>query len=271
MNNTSQLDRARSFVALHEREGAFLIPNPWDAGSARMLEALGFEALATTSSGFARTLGRSDGMVTLDEKLAHVRLLSGSVNIPLSADLEDGFARDPKGVAETITRVAEAGAVGASIEDHTRDPEDPIFDFQLSVERVHAAVEAARAFDFPFTLTARSENLLWDRMDLDDTIRRLQAFESVGADVLYAPGLTTLPDVRRVTNSVKRPVNVLGPLVKGATTAEIARAGAKRISLGGALQLASVSGALIAAMETLDRGSFEWLHNLETQASWHVQ
>ncbi len=147
-------------------KGRFSFRIPGTPGPRELLEALGFEALATTSAGFAQTLGRSDGMVTFDEKLAHVRLLSGSVNIPLSADLEDGFARRPKGVAETITHVAEAGAVGASIEDHTRDPEDPIFDFQLAVERVHAAVEAARAFDFPFTLTARSENLLWDRMDL---------------------------------------------------------------------------------------------------------
>lgn len=260
----TQHDKATRFAALHARDGAFIIPNPWDVGSARILAGLGFEALATTSGGFAQTLGRADGMVSLEEKLAHVRQLAGAVDIPLSADLENGFAHEPAGVAETILRVAEAGAVGASIEDHTRDPEDPIYDFQLAVERIEAAVEAARSLPFPFMLTARAENFLWGRPDLDDTIRRLQAFEAAGADVLYAPRLTTLGEVAAVTRALSKPVNVLAPFVKGATVAQLADAGARRISIGGVLNRAAVSGMIRAAEEMLREGTFTWTNDLAT-------
>jgi len=259
-----QSDKAHRFVALHERAGAFIIPNPWDAGSARILEKLGFEALATTSGGFAVTLGRKDGQVTLEEKLAHVRQIVNAVDIPLSVDLEDGFAREPEGVAETIRRVAEAGAVGGSIEDHTRDPSNPIYDFDFAVERVHAAVEAARSLPFPFTLTARAENFLWHRPDLDDTIRRLLAFEAVGADVLYAPRLTTLDEVRAITGALHKPVNVLSPFIKGATLKQLEEAGAKRISVGGVLSRAANTGLIRAAREMKEDGTFTWVDDLET-------
>ncbi|MGA7305957.1 MAG: isocitrate lyase/phosphoenolpyruvate mutase family protein [Rhodothermales bacterium] len=260
----TQTEKANSFVALHERAGAFVIPNPWDVGSARVLAGLGFEALATTSGGFAQTLGRADGMVTLEEKLSHVRQLVGAVDLPLSVDLENGFAHRPEGVAANILKVADAGAVGASIEDHTRDPSNPIYEFDLAVERIHAAVEAAGSLSFPFTLTARSENFLWGRHDLDDTIRRLQAFEAAGADVLYAPRLTTLDEVAAVAGALSKPVNVLGPFVKGATVAQLADAGARRISVGGVLNRAAVSGMIRAAEEMLREGTFTWTNDLAT-------
>src|SRR5437763_12686365 len=209
----TQLEKAARFKALHEREGAFVIPNPWDAGSARLLEGLGFEALATTSAGFANSLGRPDGRVARDEAIEHCRQLSAATDLPLSADLENCFADDPAEAAETVLLAARAGVVGGSIEDYTGDPSNPIYDFALAVERVHAAVEASRSLDFPFTLTARAENLLRGRQDLDDTIRRLQAFEAAGADVLYAPGLTTLDEVRLVTGALRKPVNVLAPVM----------------------------------------------------------
>lgn len=206
---TTQREKAERFKTLHERDGAFLIPNPWDAGCARLLQGLGFEALATTSAGFAQTLGRLDGSVTLEEKLAHCRALSEVTDVPLSADLENGFADDPQSVARTIRLAAEAGVVGGSIEDYSGER---IYDFEHAVERVKAAVEAARSLDFPFTLTARAENLLRGRQDLDDTIRRLQAYAQAGADVLYAPGLRTLDEIREVCRAVDKPVNVLAAL-----------------------------------------------------------
>lgn len=181
----TQKERAERFKALHQREGAFVIPNPWDLGSTRLLAALGFEALATTSVGFAHSLGRLDGEVTRDEAIEHCRALCAAVDLPVSADLENCFAHDPTEAAATILAGAEAGLVGGSIEDYTGDPSHPIYDFGLAVERVHAAAEAARSLDFPFTLTARAENLLRGRADLDDTIHRLQAYEAAGADVLY--------------------------------------------------------------------------------------
>ena len=259
---TTTLEKAERFRELHAREGAFVIPNPWDVGSARLLEGLGFVALATTSSGFAWTLGRSDGRVSLDEALEHSRSLAGATSIPLSADLENGYADDPATVARTIDRAAEAGASGGSIEDWSGEA---IYDFTLAVERIHAAAEAAHALEIPFTLTARAENLIRGRDDLGDTLRRLQAFEAAGADVLYAPGLKTLDEVRAVTSAVTKPVNVLAPLVRGATVSELAAAGAKRLSVGGALTMASVAPLLRAGREMRERGSFGWL--AET-ASW---
>lgn len=258
----TQAEKANAFRALHERAGAFVIPNPWDVGSARLLAGLGFEALATTSSGFAHALGRVDGMVTLQEKIDHCQALCAATELPLSADLENGFADEPGRVAETILLVAGTGVAGGSIEDYSGDPSRPIYDFDLAVERVHAAVEAARSLDFPFTLTARAENLLRGRHDLDDTIRRLQAFERAGADVLYAPALTTLDEVRAVTGAVTRPVNVLAPPLAGVTVAQLAEAGARRISIGGALARAAIAALLRAATEIRDQGSFAWTSDL---------
>lgn len=254
----TQAEKARQFRALHERNGAFVIPNPWDTGSARLLAALGFEALATTSAGFAYASGRLDGQVTLDDKLAHCRSLSAATDLPVSADLENGFADEPRDVARTIVRIAEAGAVGGSIEDWSGPESKRIYDFNLSVERVQAAVEAARGLGFPFTLTARAENLLRGRHDMDDTIRRLQAYEAAGAEVLYAPGLATLDAVRAVTAAVGKPVNVLAPPVRGATVAQLAAAGAKRISVGGALARAAIGALLRAGREMRDAGSLRW-------------
>jgi 2-methylisocitrate lyase-like PEP mutase family enzyme len=262
----NQTEKAERFKALHEREGAFVIPNPWDAGSARLLASLGFEALATTSSGFANSLGRLDGQAARDEVIEHCRNLSEATDLPVSADLENCFAHDPSKAAETIRLGARAGLVGCSIEDFTGDAEKPIYDFGLAVERVHAAAEAARALDFPFTLTARCENLLHGKDDMDDTIRRLQAFEAAGADVLYAPGLKTLEDVRLVTGALTKPVNVLGPFVKGVTVAQLAEAGAKRISTGGALARASLTALLRAGAEMLDEGGFKWTTGLVSSA-----
>lgn len=258
--------KAERFRALHEREGAFIIPNPWDAGSARLLARLGFEALATTSSGFANSLGRLDGQVSRDEAIEHGRGLAAVTELPVSADLENCFADDPAEAAATILLAAEAGLVGCSIEDYSGNPVNPIYDFELAVERVQAAAEAARSLDFPFTLTARAENLLHNRHDLDDTIRRLQAFEAAGADVLYAPGLTTLEEVQLVTRALSKPVNVLATLLKGVTVAQLADAGAKRISTGGALARAAFTALLRAGRQMQEHGSFDWVSGLASSA-----
>jgi 2-methylisocitrate lyase-like PEP mutase family enzyme len=251
----TQLDKAERFRALHARDGGFVIPNPWDACSARLLEGLGFEALATTSSGFAQSLGRLDGSVTLDEKLEHCRRLTEVTDIPVSADLENGFADEPEAAANAVKLAAGAGVVGASIEDYSGTS---IYDFDLAVARIRAAVEVARSLDFPFTLTARAENLLRGRDDLDDTIRRLQAYAEAGADVLYAPGLKTLDDVREVSQAVDKPLNVLAPFIRNATVDELVAAGAQRISIGGALANVAI-GAVLKAGRELREGRFGWL------------
>ena len=248
----TQHEKAEAFRALHEGE-PFVFPNPWDGGSARMLEALGFKALATTSSGFAFTLGRLDGGVTLDEVAEHTRLLCAASSLPVAVDLENGYDSAPEAAALAITRAAEAGAVGGSIEDY--DPSGGLYDRGLAVERVVAAVAAARALDFPFTLTARAEGQLRDP-DLDDTIARLQAYEAAGADVLFAPGLRRADEVRTVCSSVARPVNVLGHA--GLSFAEIADAGGQRVSVGGALTWVAVAAAAEAA-ERLRDGDFSVL------------
>src|SRR6476619_3308799 len=208
---TTQAQKAAAFRALHERHGAFIMPNPWDAGTARLLTALGCEALATTSLGLANTLGRADGTGALSraEGLANTAEIAGATHLPLSADLENCYAHEPRAAAEMIRLAAEAGVVGGSIEDATGDAQQPIYEFDLAVERVHAAAEMARSLPFPFTLTARAENFLHGRRDLDDTIRRLQAFEKAGADVLYAPGLNDLDMIRTVCSSVSKPINVV--------------------------------------------------------------
>jgi 2-methylisocitrate lyase-like PEP mutase family enzyme len=245
------VSKADAFRALHEGPEPFLIPNPWDAGSARVLEALGFRALATTSSGFAFTLGRLDGGATPDEVVAHVATLAAATDLPLSVDLEHGHGADP-GIA--IARVAQAGAVGASIEDWDGSR---LYQFDEAVERVGAAVAAAGEVGFPFTLTARAENHLRGNPDLDETIARLQAFAAAGADVLYAPGLKTLEEVEAVCAAAARPVNVLAQ--RHLTFADLAAAGAQRVSVGGALTWAAVEAMAAAAESIRDRGDFSGL------------
>ncbi len=257
---TSQAQKAEAFRALHARPGAFVIPNPWDAGTARILTHLGFEALTTTSAGLAFTLGRADGagLVSRSETLANAKAIVDATPLPVAADLENGFGAAPETAAETIRLAAEiAGLVGGSIEDTTGDPRRPLYDFQHAVERIAAAVEAAHALPFPFVLVGRAENFLHGRPDLDDTIRRLQAFEAVGADALYAPGLTRAEDIRTVCASVRRPVNVVMGLKSAAfSVAELAALGVRRISVGSALSRAALGGFLRAAREIADHGTF---------------
>jgi len=254
--------KAVLFRDLHARPGCFVIPNPWDAGSARFLESLGFEALATTSAGLAFALGRPDGNAGRDETLANARAIVDATSLPVSADLENGFGDSPADVAQCIRLAIEAGLAGGSIEDATGDPERPIYDFGHAVERVAAAVEAARAAPAPFMLTARAENYLHGRPDLDDTLRRLRAFEAAGADVLYAPGLSTLESVRAVCAGVGRPVNVLAGFgVPPFPVAELAEAGARRVSLGGLLSRAAFGGMLAAAREVKEHGTFGFAAN----------
>lgn len=249
--------RTAAFIALHERDGAFIIPNPWDRGSARVLAGLGFEALATTSSGFAFTLGRADGAVSRDEVLAHIRDLVDATPLPVSVDLENCYSDDPAKAAETIALASEAGASGGSIEDYSGLPDGHIYDFDHAVERVVAAVEVARALPVPFVLTARAENLIRGRDDLEDTISRLQAFEKAGAGVLYAPGLKSAQDVAALCKAVSKPVNVLA--TPALTVSKIADAGGKRISIGGALARAGLGGFIEAAREMAETGGFALL------------
>ena len=255
----SQHEKAVAFRRLHERPGAFVIANPWDAGTARLLTSFGFEALATTSAGLAFALGRRDGedAVTRDEVLANARAIVDATSLPVSADLESGYGATPEAVGETIRLAAETGLVGGSVEDTTANPARPIYEFDAAVERVAAAVEAARALPFPFTLTARAENFLFGRPDLDDTIRRLQAFEAAGADVLYAPGLRDLDAIRNVCASVSKPVNVvMGLSGPSFSVAELAEAGVKRISVGSALTRAAFGAVARAAREMREHGTF---------------
>jgi 2-methylisocitrate lyase-like PEP mutase family enzyme len=251
----SQSDKAAAFRALHEGD-PFVIPNPWDAGSARVFEALGFGALATTSSGLAFTLGRLDGTVTLDEIVDHTQALAAASGLPVSVDLENGYGPDPEQAAAAITAAAGAGAVGGSIEDWDRDDER-LYSLDHAVERVAAAVEAARALDFPFTLTARAENHIRDNPELDDTIARLQAYERAGADVLYAPGLRDADDVRTVCAAVSKPVNVLAH--RGLSMSEIVDAGGQRVSVGGGLTWVALAAAVEAAERIRDEGDFSVL------------
>lgn len=253
---TDQATKAAAFAALHRRSGAFVIPNPWDAGTAVLLTGLGFEALATTSAGLAFALGRKDaGGLSRDEVLANVRAIVQATNLPVSADLENGYAHDPVGAAQILRLAAEAGAVGGSLEDASGDPAKPIYDFDHAVERVAAGVEVARALPFPFTFTARAENFLYGKSDLDDTIRRLQAFERAGADVLYAPALPDLEAIRLVCQSVTKPVNVLMGAKQTCSVDELAAAGVKRISTGSGLNRAALGAFLQAARELKDTGT----------------
>ena len=269
----TQNERAKRFRALHQLPatvgarieaggiGAFIIPNPWDGGSARILAGLGFQALATTSAGFAFSLGRNDGTLTRNDVLAHCRTIVEATDLPVAADLEKCFGDDPKTVAETIRLAAATGIVGGSVEDASGEDSHPIYDQTLAVERVAAAVEAARTLPFPFTLTARAENFLYGRRDLDDTIRRLQAFAQAGAEVLYAPGLPDLEAIKNVCAAVApRPVNVLAGIRGLAfSVAELEAAGVRRISTGSVLSRVALGGLLVAAREMQEKGTFTFV------------
>ncbi|KTB63658.1 2-methylisocitrate lyase [Pseudomonas viridiflava ICMP 13104] len=260
--DSQQILRAQAFKALHERDGAFVIPNPWDAGSAKLLASLGFEALATTSAGLAFTLARADaeGAISRAEALANVAAIVAATSLPVAADLENCFADSPEGCAETLLMAAATGIVGGSIEDASGQAANPIYDFELSVDRVRAAAEAARSLPFPFLLTARAENLLHGRMDFDDTLRRLTAYAEAGADVLYAPGLRTREEIIAVVRAVApRPVNVL--MGSGGVTlsvSDLSACGVKRISVGSSLARAAFGGLYRAAEEIRQHGTFTY-------------
>jgi 2-methylisocitrate lyase-like PEP mutase family enzyme len=260
----TQAEKARSFRALHERPGIFIMPNPWDAGTAKLFASLGFEALATTSLGFASSRGRVDGTLSInrEELIGNCREIASATELPVNADLENGYADDPDEAATIIRLAADAGIVGGSIEDATGDPAKPIYNFDLAVERVAAAARAARSLPFPFTLTARAENYLHGRPDLDDTIHRLQAFAAVGADVLYAPGLHDLETIRRVVAAVQKPVNVVMSAADPEITAQqLADVGVKRISVGGALSRLAFAAVREAAIAMRDAGTFRWMRD----------
>lgn len=259
MDMLTQDEKGRAFRALHQRSRAFIIPNPWDVGSARILAQLGFEALATTSMGYAFSIGRRDGNITRDEALAHARQIVAATPLPVSADLENCFGDGPEVVAETIRMAAETGLAGGSIEDFSGHADRPIYAVEDAVDRVAAAAEAAHAIPFPFTLTARAENYLHGRPDIKDTIKRLQAFQEAGADVLYAPGLATREDIAAVVSSVDRPVNVvMGLRGVQVTLAELSAMGVKRVSVGSSLARTALGAFLRAAREMLEHGTFSF-------------
>jgi len=261
----TQAEKARRFRELHERPGIFIMPNPWDAGTAKLLASLGFEALATTSLGYAASIGRTDGTLSVsrEELLANCQEIAEATELPVNADLENGYSNDPREAAKIMQLAADAGVVGGSMEDASGDPAKPIYDFSLAVERVAAAVEIARRLPFPFTLTARAENLLHDRRDLDDTVKRLQAFAAAGADVLYAPGLRDLNTIRQVVSAVPKPLNVvMGLADPELTLAQLREAGVKRISVGGALSRLALAAVRDAAIAMRDEGSFRWVRDI---------
>lgn len=256
----SQADKAKKFRALHEAPGAFVIPNPWDGGSARMLAGLGFEALATSSGAKAGVLGKRDGKVSREESLANAKMIVEACDLPVAADLEKGFGDAPDAAAETIRQAAGVGLVGGSIEDATGNKDKPLYDVEEAAARVAAAVKAARALPFPFTLTARAEGFLRGRADLDDIIRRLKAYEVAGADVLFAPGLPDLAAVKKVCSSINKPFNfMVGIKGRSFSCAELEAAGVKRISLAASLYRAAMTGLLSAAKEVKDKGTFTYL------------
>ena len=254
----SQAEKAELFRALHEGPELLLLPNPWDVGSAKLLTWLGFAALATTSGGFAATLGRLDGSVTREEALAHGAELAAATSLPVSADLENAFADEPAGVAETIRMAVQAGLAGCSVEDFTGQPDSPIYDIGLATERVAAAAAAAKAGLVQLVLTARAENYLHGRPHLADTITRLQAYQEAGADVLYAPGLTSLDEIRQVVSAVDRPVNVLA-MPGGPAVPELAEAGVRRVSVGASFAFAALGAVVEAARELREQGSYGFL------------
>ena len=263
----TQTDKALRFQELHRREGAFLIPNPWDAGSARILAALGFEAFATSSGASAATYGRRDGKLTRDEALASARAIAHATELPVSGDMESGFGDRPETAAETVQMAAGAGLVGCSIEDSTGDKNRPLYELPLATERIAAAVQAAKSLPFPFTLTARAENFVRGKPDLEDTIKRLRAYEKAGADVLFAPSLPDLAAVRAVCSAVSKPVNfMVGVRGKSFTVAELVQAGVKRISFASSLYRAAMTGLIEAASEAKQSGTFGYLEKTITSA-----
>jgi 2-methylisocitrate lyase-like PEP mutase family enzyme len=269
MTATSQYEKAVQFRALHDAPGVFLIPNPWDAGSARILSALGFQALATSSYASAGVQGRLDGELTREEALIDISTIVRATHLPVSADLGRGFGDEPPSVAKTIQLVADVGVVGASIEDATGDAGTPLYDLALSTVRVAAAVEAAKALPFPFVVTARAENFVSGVPDLEDTIRRLRAYERAGADVLFAPGLPDLSAVEAVCAAVSKPVNFMaGIRGRSFTVAELSQAGVKRISFGASLFRAAMTGLLETAREVLTRGTFSYTEDAMTSEEW---
>jgi 2-methylisocitrate lyase-like PEP mutase family enzyme len=254
----TQADKARQFLSLHRKGEPLLLPNPWDLGSARLLASLGFQALATTSSGFAASLARNDGSVSKEEAIVHAAVIVAATDLPVSADLENAFGDAPADVAETIRLAVAVGLAGASVEDFTGREDDPIYSLPAAVERVAAAAEVAHSGEVPFVFTARAENFLHGRPDLWDTIARLQAYQEAGADVLYAPGLVDIDDIRLVIREVDRPVNVLA--VAGApAVAELAEAGVSRISVGGSFAFAALGALVSAATELRDQGTYGYL------------
>ena len=275
MSEVTQKEKGERFKALHEeamRSGrAFVFPNPWDGGSARALAGLGYAALATSSGACAGTFGRRDGRVTRDEALAHAKLICASVDVPVAADLEKGFGDAPADAAETIRLAGGVGLVGGSIEDATGNKDQPLFAFNHAVERVAAAVEAARKHPFAFTLTARTENFLRGNPDLDDTIRRLQAFEKAGADVLFSPGLPDLASVKAVCSALKKPFNfMVGIPGKSFSVAELEAAGARRISLATSLYRAAMGGLIAAATEVKEKGTFGYLSSTAAKPDFYT-
>ncbi len=250
-------DKCRHFAALHTQPDAFIIANPWDVGSALLLQGLGFKALATTSGGFAYTLGKQDGEPTLEEKLEHCQAIASATDIPLSADFEDGYADDPDGVAANVEALIATGAAGCSIEDFDRTAKT-LYELPAAVDRLTAAIEAARKQDFPFTITARAEHLLRAGRDLDEVITRLKAYETAGADVVYAPGITSLDDLRTITGALEKPFNMLGVMVPDATLADFQEAGAQRVSIGGALTYAAAKPIIDFGEAMMNEGSFAW-------------
>ena len=262
----AQARTAERFLALHHGATPLLLPKPWDAGSARLLASLGFDALATTSSGFAGTLGRLDGSVTRDEALAHSAAIVEATDLPVSADLENCFADEPAGVAETIELALQTGLAGCSVEDFTRDPDAPVYDLPLAADRVAAAAEAAHAGPVHLVVTARSENYLHGRRDLADTVARLQAYQEAGADVLFAPGVSDLDELRELVAAVERPVNVLA-LPGGPTVSELADIGVSRISIGGGFAYAALGAVVEAARELLEDGTFGYWERAGTGAT----
>ncbi len=263
----TQAEKAVQFQHLHRRPGAFLLPNPWDAGSALVLAGLGFEALATSSGAAAATCGRRDGRLTRSQALASARAIAQATDLPVSADLENGFGDSPEAAAEAVRLAAEAGLVGCSIEDSTGDRNRPFYELQHAAERIAASAEAARALPFPFIITARAENFVRGKPDLDDTIKRLQAYEKAGADVLFAPALPDLAAVRALCAAVSRPVNfMVGIRGKSFTLADLATAGVKRISFASSLYRAAMTGLLSAATEAKQQGTFGYLETTVTTA-----
>ncbi len=263
----TQAEKAAQFQALHQRAGAFLLPNPWDAGSARVLAGLGFEAFATSSGASAATFGRRDGKLTRDEALFSVRAIVNATDLPVSADLENGFGDGPGAVAETLRMAAEAGLVGCSIEDSTGDKTRPLYEIQLAAERIAAAVQVASSLPFRFTVTARAENFVRGKPDLDDALKRLQAYEKAGADVLFAPALPDLAAVRAVCSAVSKPVNfMVGIRGKSFTVAQLVEAGVKRLSFASSLYRAAMTGLVEAASEAKQSGTFNYLDKTMTTA-----